>query len=33
MELGRLTLRPIQARPVVRKLERPLGARIATMTD
>ncbi len=33
MELGRLTLRPIQARPVVLKLKRPILARIATITD
>ena len=33
MELGRLTLGPIQARPVVLKIERPIVARIATITD
>jgi mandelate racemase len=33
MELELLTLERIQARPIVLKLERPIVARIATITD
>ena len=33
MKFETLTLKSIRARPVVLKLERPIVARIATMTD